>query len=261
MPQDTSFAIDRRSPPRLPGRDRLLVLAGLAVLTTLSWIYLLSLGAAMDAPGMSAMQMEMQPWGVREIALAFLMWSIMMVAMMLPSAAPMILLYSAVQRRWRSRPFLFIALFVCAYIVVWTLFSAVATALQGMLTSLRLLVMDRLTSEVLGGGLLIAAGLYQWTGLKQRCLEHCQSPVAFVTHHWRPGLGGAWRMGLAHGLYCLGCCWVLMALLFVFGVMNLLWVALLAVLVLLEKVLPAGPWAARVIGVALVIWGGVLMFA
>jgi len=170
------------------------------------------------------------------------MWTIMMVAMMLPPAAPMILLYARVaQGSGRERTLPPTLVFVGAYVAVWTGFSALAAATQWWLSTIGL-VSDamRFSDRTPGGVLLVAAGLYQLTPLKRLCLANCRTPLSFLTLHWRPGLGGALRMGLRHGAYCVGCCWFVMALLFVGGVMNLAWVVAIAAFVLAEKVLPFG---------------------
>jgi len=242
-------------------RDRFVVAVGLAAITALAWIYLLYLAAGMDdmPGGMQALAMPaLQPWGVVDFVLRFVMWAVMMVAMMTPSAAPMILLHAAILRKssTQTSPAAATSAFVTGYLVVWAGFSAFATLLQwGFEQAALLSPMMVSTSPLLGGALLIAAGVYQMTPLKQACLLHCRSPVHFLTNHWRKGTGGAFRMGLDHGLYCLGCCWVLMALLFVGGVMNLLWVAALAGFVLLEKIVPRGALVGRIAGGAMILGG------
>jgi len=188
----------------------------------------------------------------------FVMWAVMMAAMMTPSAAPMILLYAAITRKTRAegRPVAHSGAFASGYLATWTAFSALATVLQWGLEQAALLSpMMAGTSPYLGGVILIAAGTYQMTPLKHACLKHCRSPVHFLVGHWRKGAGGAFRMGLNHGFYCVGCCWVLMALLFVGGVMNLLWIAALAGFVLLEKIVPHGVLVGRVAGGLLIIAG------
>lgn len=208
--------------------------------------------AAIDMPGMDMPGMAMQrPWSWLDAWLMFLMWAVMMVAMMLPSASPMILLYQRIAHQRMTRPRLAVSLFAGGYLLVWAAFSALATFCQWALREFGL-VDDMMVSSstALSGGLLIAAGAYQLSPWKQSCLKHCQTPFAFVMRHWRSGRGGAVVMGLHHGAYCLGCCWLVMALLFVGGVMNLLWIALLATIVLLEKLLP-GIWLARTLGVVL----------
>lgn len=235
-------------------RDRLLVAAGLASITGLAWLYLLNL-----APGMENMAMPaLRPWTATDFALTFVMWAVMMVAMMTPSAAPMILLHAAIIRKRPepARPAQATAAFTAGYIAVWIGFSALATTLQWGLEQAALLSpMMASTSPYLGGALLIGAGAYQVTPLKHACLQHCRSPVQFLTSHWRRDTGGAFRIGLAHGLYCLGCCWALMALLFVGGVMNLLWIAAIALFVLAEKMVPHGILLSRATGGLLAVSG------
>jgi predicted metal-binding membrane protein len=203
----------------------------------------------------------LRPWGITEFALTFLMWSVMMVGMMLPTAMPMTLIYMSVVRKAKEdgavvAPTL---VFIAGYLGVWGLFSVVATGAQWALESAALLSpMMVSTSPVLGAGLLVLAGAYQLTPAKHACLSHCHSPVHFIAHHWRPGTLGALRMGASHGLYCLGCCWALMLLLFVGGVMNLLWIAAIAFFVLAEKLLPYGRVPSWVAGAAMMGAGVVL---
>lgn len=202
--------------------------------------------------------MDMQPG----LPFLFLMWWIMMVAMMLPGAAPMILLFATVSGRQREhgKPYVPTAVFASTYLAVWGVFGLVAAALQWWLESRLDPVMTRGTSSAwLAGGLLLGAGLYQLTPFKDACLRQCRSPMQFVIGRWRPGLRGALLMGAEHGAYCVGCCWLLMGLLFVGGVMNLYWVIGLAVYVLLEKVLPAAPWLGRTLGIVLAAAGGWLL--
>jgi len=249
----------------LARRDRLMVAAGLVAITGLAWIYLVYLAA-----GMGGMQGAMQtaampalrPWGAGDAVLMFAMWVVMMVAMMTPSAAPMILLHAAILRKSDSHasPAAATAAFAAGYLVVWAGFSAIATALQWGLEQAALLSPTMVsTSPVLGGALLAAAGLYQMTNLKEVCLQHCRSPIHFLSLHWRKGTLGALRMGLDHGVFCLGCCWVLMALLFVGGVMNLLWIAALAAFILIEKIAPRGVQIGRIAG-GLMILGSFALF-
>jgi predicted metal-binding membrane protein len=169
----------------------------------------------------------------------------------------MVLLFATVSRKQREagHPHVPTAVFLSGYLVVWGLFSAAATGAQWGLEAAGFSPMTAGTGGSLGGAVLIAAGLYQVTPLKQACLRHCRGPIAFLTRHWRPGRAGAWRMGLEHGSYCLGCCWVLMALLFVGGIMNVLWIGGLALYVLFEKTVPAGHWLAYAAGAALIAWG------
>ncbi len=259
--------------PLILRRDRLPALVGLIGVTALAWLYLIWMAAAMGGmaagdvtgtgemadmagmgamPGMAGMAMpELRAWSAADFVLMFLMWSVMMVGMMLPGAAPMILLYDRVRERQQARgaSLAGTAVFALGYLVAWALFSLAAVLAQWALEQAALLSpMTVSASPWLGGGLLVAAGLYQWTPLKHACLVHCRSPLAFLAHHWRLGRAGALRMGLRHGLFCVGCCWALMALLFVFGIMNLLWIAALATFVLLEKVLPRGDLVGRASG-------------
>ncbi len=188
----------------------------------------------------------------------------MMAAMMLPSAAPMILLYATIARRRSERGESATAagVFAFGYLAVWSVFSLAATALQHELEKAALLSpMMEATSITLAGAVLIAAGLYQWTPLKQACLRYCRSPLDFLLAYWRPGAPGAFLMGLRHGAVCLGCCWLLMLLLFAGGVMNLAWIAGIAVFVLVEKLSPAGHWIGRAAGALLVAWGGATLLA
>jgi predicted metal-binding membrane protein len=204
----------------------------------------------------------MMPWSVTDFAFMFVMWAVMMFAMMLPSVTPTVMVYERVRTRRAEagRPFAPTAGFVGGYLLAWAGFSLAATVLnwrlhqEGVLSS-----MMGSVGPVFGGAMLIVAGIFQWTPLKEACLEHCRSPMGFLTTYWREGVVGAMRMGLQHGAFCLGCCWMLMALLFVLGVMNLSWVAVLTIVVLAEKVLPYGPHLSRALGVALVAWGVGLM--
>jgi predicted metal-binding membrane protein len=230
----------------LPRRERAVILAALATITALSWLYLVS----MASMAMGAVMM-------------FLMWWVMMIGMMLPSALPMTLTFATVNRRRRElgTPYVPTAVFVAGYLLAWGAFSLAATAAQSALEHAALMTpMMRLSSPLLGGLLFIAAGLYQLTPLKHACLRRCRSPLAFVLERWRDGTAGALRMGVEHGGYCLGCCALLMALLFVGGLMNLLWVAAIAAWVLLEKALPAGELMARGAG-GLAVAFGVWMMA
>jgi predicted metal-binding membrane protein len=201
-----------------------------------------------------------QPWTATEFALRLAMWAVMMVAMMVPTAAPMTLLYAAVARKAAARhnPLPSTFIFVAGYIAMWAIFSVVATIAQHALDQAALLSPLMVsTSPGLGAALLIAAGVYQLTPLKNACLRNCRAPAHFLSRHWRAGSLGAFRMGLRLGTYCVGCCWILMALLFVGGVMNLLWIAAIAVFVLLEKSSPFGDVSGRFAGVAMMLVGAV----
>jgi len=207
---------------------------------------------------MDTMTMVQMPWSGLTFFLMFVMWSVMMVGMMVPSAAPMILLYARVQRKKLAEqaPAKRIAAFTAGYLLVWTAFSLVATSLQWALSELRLLSpMMESSNQYLAVAILFGAGIYQLTPLKQACLKQCQSPLGFLTSHWQDGISGALRMGIGHGIFCVGCCWLLMALLFVGGVMNLIWVAIIAVFVLLEKVMPRGDLVGKAGGGLLIGFG------
>ena len=244
-------------------RDRKVVVGALLAVIALCWLWVaLGVGMEMSAVEMTRMSrdMVMTPavWTPAYAALMFAMWWVMMVAMMLPSAAPILLIFARISRREREakRPWVPTGIFATGYLAVWAGFSAVATALQwGLEGSGLLSAMMVTTTASLGAALLVAAGLWQLAPIKQACLRQCRSPVAFLTNHWRDGSGGAFRMGLVHGAYCVGCCWFLMTLLFFGGVMNLWWIGGLAAYVLMEKVLPMGHWLGYAVGVGLVAWG------
>lgn len=236
-------------------RDRAVVLSGLVGISILAWAYMLRM-----AQGMAQMDMampRMQVWGVADLVMLFAMWAVMMVAMMVPSAAPVILTVAAIDRRRSEKPPLTrTGLFLAGYLVVWSGFSVAATAAQwGLHAAALLSPMMVSTSPLLGGALLLAAGVFQWTPLKRACLMHCRSPLDFLMAHWRTGSRGAFLMGVKHGSYCVGCCWGLMLLLFVAGVMNLLWVAAVTAFILAEKALPRGDLVGRIAGGALMLAG------
>ena len=240
-------------------RDRLVVAGGLALLAALSWGYIIHMSRTMS-PGMPAgmaMPMPGAPTGP-ELLWLVPMWIVMMVAMMIPSAAPMILLFAGVarQRQVRHVPTASAAVFTLGYLLVWALYATIAAVAQWQLHRLALLSPAMAAaSPILGGGLLLLAGIYQWLPTKGACLSHCRSTLGFLSDHWREGSWGALRMGVEHGTYCVGCCWALMALLFVAGVMNLLWVMTIAVFVLVEKLLPRGRLIGRAAGLLLIGWG------
>jgi predicted metal-binding membrane protein len=186
------------------------------------------------------------------------MWWIMMIAMMLPSAAPILLLFARINRNKKTgdRPYVPTGIFATGYLAAWGGFSALAVGLQWGLEQLGLLSPTMATTNYwLGSGILLAAGMWQLTPIKRICLRHCRSPISFFAVSWHPGWQGAFRMGLEHGSYCLGCCWFLMGLLFFGGIMNPFWIAGLAVFILLEKTLPMGSWIGRVVGLSVAAWG------
>jgi len=236
------------------------VLVGLAGVTGLSWLTLVAMARGMES-GPTAM-LELRPWTPAHFGMMFAMWAVMMVGMMLPSATPATLVYTAVARKAarEGAPVAPVSAFVLGYLFMWTLFSAGATVAQwGLERAALLSPMLVSNSAVLGGALLVAAGGYQLTPFKDACLEHCRSPAHFIAQHWRPGTAGALRMGTEHGAYCLGCCWVLMGLLFFGGVMNLLWIAAITFFVLLEKVLPFGVGGGRWAGFAMIAAGALVL--
>ncbi len=252
-------------------RDRWVVIAGLTAITLLAWVYIMA-GAGMGMsvwemttatlfPHRTSMEMQPQVWSLMRWLVIVLMWWVMMIAMMTPSVAPVILLYARAARRAKANSQLVQAVapatFAGGYLLAWLGFSAAATAVQwgleqsGAVCSMMMSSM----SAFLSAAILIFAGLYQLSPLKHHCLGSCRAPAQFLSRHWRPGAAGALHMGLEHGLLCIGCCWVLMALLFVGGVMNVIWIAILSLFVLLEKLAPHGPWLARATGIALLAWG------
>ena len=236
-------------------RDGLIVVSVLALVVLSCCAYLLS--------GVGSGPYPQPVWSPSYGGLMFSMWWLMMIAMMLPSATPMILLHARLSRRGTGAgvrapaqtPLVASVIFTFSYLVVWGGFSGFATGGQWLLGRAGLLSeMMVVTNPYLGAGLLLAAGIWQLTPLKNVCLRHCRSPLHFLSTQWRPGNGGALRMGLHHGIYCLGCCWFLMALLFFGGVMNLVWIIGLALFVLCEKMVPAGVQFARLTGLVLVCW-------
>ena len=245
-------------------RDRAVVIAGIVAVAALAWAYMIYLVQSNDGMDMGMAMVQLQSWSATDFGLTFLMWAVMMTGMMVPSAAPMILLFATVNRKRREQqgPFVSTGIFLSGYVLVWSGFAVAATLGNWGLhvNSLLSSMMGESTSAYLGGALLITAGAFQWSNLKYVCLNHCRSPISFLMNEWREGSKGALSMGIRHGTYCLGCCWLLMGLLFVLGVMNLLWIAALAGFVLLEKVVPAGQMVSRATGLVLLGWG-VLMIA
>ena len=238
-------------------RDRMVVVAGLAALTVLAWLYIIQLSRMMSPHPVMAMPM-LADMAVPELGYLIPMWIVMMVAMMVPSASPTILLFANVARARKARgiPTASAGVFTVGYLVVWTVYATVAATLQSELHHRALLSSNMASaSPWLGGGLLIVAGIYQWLPIKGTCLSHCRSRFGIFSHQWREGTGGALIMGMRHGSYCVGCCWALMTLLFVAGVMNLLWVAAIAILVLAEKLGPGGRPLGRLTGALLMVWG------
>ena len=264
--------------PALLPRERLVLFAALALLTLLAWVYLFRISAHMAAPGMAMPGMggrattaamtaatpARAAWSAADFALAWIMWAVMMVGMMTPSAAPMLLTHALVARdaARRGRRFASTAWFGAGYLLAWAGFSLFAAAAQGGFQRAGWLTpMLAPARPALAALVLIAAGVYQFSSLKAACLSHCRAPMQFLQHHggFRAGAAGSLALGVRHGLYCVGCCWALMALLFAVGVMNLIWVAAIAAFVLIEKASPAGPTLARLGGLACAAWGLALL--
>jgi len=254
-------------------RDRAIVVICLAGLTVLAWIYVLRLSAGMDMGGMDmtgyrmiltgfemAMAPAQQPWTLSDFVLMVTMWTVMMIGMMTPSATPMILIYARTGRMAAAsaKPFAATGWFVAGYLGLWFGFAVGATMSQWMLERFALLDPAMTSaSNLLGGAVLITTGLYQWAPLKHACLSQCQSPLLFIQRlgGFRSDALGALKIGAKHGVYCLGCCWALMALLFVGGVMNVLWIAALSIFALAEKIIPAGLMVSQIAGIGLIVAG------
>lgn len=248
---------------RLLRRDRQVVVGGLAFIILIAWVYLYSLSLQMAGMDMAIHEsMTQSPWSLLDAWLMLAMWVVMMVAMMLPSATPMILLYARVAGRnfKASHSIAHSAAFLGGYVMVWVGFSFAATVLQFGLESLDLLSAAMASnSKLFTGMLLLAVAVYQWMPVKESCLNRCRSPVLFLSTHWQPGANGAFLMGLLHGSYCLGCCWVLMLLLFAGGVMNLLCIAAISIFVLAEKILPRGRELGKAAALLLAVLGTVVI--
>lgn len=246
-------------------RDRTVAIAALLALAALAWAATAHTARTMTGSvvmpsdiGRAMAMPTSDPWGPAQLLSLFVMWLVMMIAMMLPATAPIVILFLGVQRRRHASrlPAGPTAAFLGGYLLTWAGFSLVAAIGQAGLRSAALVSAGAMrATPVVAGVLLLAAGLFQWTPAKRACLHHCRSPFHFFSTEWREGTAGALLMGLRHGAWCVGCCWLLMALLFVAGVMNLAWVAALAVLVLLEKSAPGGPALGKGIGVVLAGWG------
>lgn len=243
-------------------RDRTLVLGAMVALAALSWAYTVYLGLQQESlTGAIAMPTIIQ-WSTADVVFMLVMWAVMMFAMMLPSVTPTVMIFGRVRekREAAGRPFAPTGAFVAGYLLVWVGVSLLATTVNWWLhTGGSMSSMMGRAAPLTGGVLLIAAGAYQWTPLKNACLDHCRSPMSFLMLNWREGTSGAILMGLHHGLYCLGCCCLLMLLLFVLGVMNLPWVAMLTIVVLAEKILPYGEILSRGVGLLLGAWGAWLI--
>lgn len=224
--------------------------ASVFLLLALSWYYMVYLMTMNMAP--------VESWSYYDIFALFVMWSIMMVGMMLPSALPVLMLVQRTnqQRKRRETPYTKIIYFLLGYFIAWVTYCVLITAIQWWLHELAILSpMMSSQSTYFNGVLLIAAGLYQLSSFKERCLRVCRSPLSIITSHWQEGQWGAISMGFKHGQYCLGCCWILMALLFVVGVMNLHWIVVFTLWILVEKLMPYGVILGKVLGGLLIITG------
>ena len=248
----------------------LFIFFGIVILMLLSWLYVFYLSSAMASRTMESNAQDilmptMEKWNLNVILTTFAMWSVMMSAMMLPSAMPMILVFSTVNRKRHSLGNQFVPtwIFLSGYIIVWVIFSLAITLIQFSLHNFALLSPEmKIINPALSGIILISAGIYQFTRVKEACLKNCQTPLGFMMNYWREGKAGAFVMGLHHGLYCVGCCWVLMILLFILGVMNILWVFLIAIFVFIEKVIQRKYIFSYTAGALLIVWGlGVIVIA
>jgi len=259
-------------------KPRAVVFGAMLAITLLAWAWLLYLSATMHAspmPGASTMDMggmdmagmdmasmapALEPWTLAHGLFLFAMWAVMMVGMMTPSVAPMVLIYQrvALTANRGGHNFASVSWFFSGYLAAWVVFAALATLAQWGLESATLLSpMMKSSSDRFGGALLLVAGIYQWLPLKDACLSRCRAPLVFVQQHggFQESFEGSLRLGFLHGMYCIGCCWALMALLFVGGVMNILWIAALMILVLLEKIVPRAQWLTRIVGIAFCVSG------
>ena len=256
-------------------RDRAIVVAALAVITILAWAYTIWLGNNMNMGGMAVtgghemgvmLAPAFKPWTPADFLVMFVMWTVMMIGMMVPSAAPMILIYARVGRQaaTHGKPLAATGFFASGYLLAWTAFSLGATIGQWLLERAALLTpMMATANDILGALVLIAAGLFQWTPAKKACLKHCQAPLSFIQRYggFRRDPWESLAVGFRSGAFCIGCCWALMALLFVGGVMNIIWIAGLTIFVLLEKIVPAGQLISRASGAGLTAWGLWLLIA
>ena len=244
--------------------DRKIVTGGLFFVAAIGWAYMFYMAWAME--NMHLVDMWMPPlggmriWTAWDLLMLFIMWFTMMIAMMTPTATPMVIIFTTVNRhkKLKKQSYSPTFIFLAGYLFAWGVFSLIAAAIQWPLHGSDLLnPMMNSRSYLLSGGILIAAGIYQWTPMKDACLHQCRTPLGFLMAAWQNGHWGAFKMGMHHGIFCIGCCWALMAVLFAVGVMNILWVILITVFVLLEKVLPYSPKRMRTItGLALIAWGG-----
>jgi predicted metal-binding membrane protein len=262
--------------------ERLAIVGGLAIVSTLAWVYTIRMAHSMGGSGhcvpaaaghgghhlygshtiQSAVMPYLAQWGLAEIWMTYVMWGVMMAAMMLPTAIPMALAFAQVNRQNGRRGTLVpVGAFAAGYLGAWALYCVGATAVQwGLLRAALLSPVSLASGPVLGGVVLIAAGIFQWSSWKDACMQKCRNPLGFLLTHWRPGHLGAFKLGSRYGLHCVGCCWLLMLICFALGVMNLVWMALLTLFMLVEKIAPAGRVISRAAGALLVLWGGWMVF-
>ena len=258
--------------------ERLWIIGGLVVVSALCWAYTIRGMASMHPAeavaehgahhmaGHEAIRSAVMPhlsvWGVAEIWMTLVMWTVMMAAMMLPTAIPMVLAFAAINRQGDRGVLVPVGAFTAGYLAAWALYCVGATAVQWGLHSAALLSPATLaTGPVLGGLLLILAGVFQWTPWKDACMEKCRNPFGFILTHWQAGRLGALKLGSRYGMYCVGCCWILMLLCFSLGVMNLVWMAMLTIFMMVEKIASAGRLFSRTAGLVLAAWGGWLLFS
>ena len=248
----------------LSSKDKKIVLTGLFLVSAVGWLYMFYMAWAMK--NMHLVDMWMPPrggtraWTTFDFFMLFLMWFTMMIAMMTPTVVPMVMMFTTVNKskKLKQQPYAPTSIFLLGYLLAWALFSVVVSLIQWPLHQSGLLnpMMDS-RSYLLSGGILVLAGLYQFTPLKDVCLNQCRTPLGFIMTAWKEGNFGALKMGFQHGIFCVGCCWALMLILFAVGVMNMLWVILITISVLLEKVLPVSTKTMRALtGFGLLIWGG-----
>jgi predicted metal-binding membrane protein len=242
--------------------ERGIILLAMVILSILAWWYTIYLAHTMNCCAFALKAGGF--WSAQQFGLMFVMWVVMMVAMMVPTIVPMVLVFAMVNRKRheQAKPYVPTSFFILGYLIVWIIFSLLATFMQEWLQARALLSMHMvLNHPMINGSILILAGIFQWTPLKNKCLTHCRSPFDFIMTDWRQGAGGAIMMGLRHGTFCLGCCWLLMLLLFVGGVMNIAWIVFLTVFVLGEKVFPYGHWISRGAGAIFFVWGLVILLS
>jgi predicted metal-binding membrane protein len=239
-------------------KEQLIALSCLGVIILISWAYMFHMAWVMSKTETEITLACLMRWGPEDILHSFMMWAIMMVAMMFPSATPMILMFTTVnqQQGETQRTLIPTGLFVLGYFAIWTAYSGLAAMSQWSLHISALLSHNLvITNPLIGGVLLVAAGVFQWTPFRDACMSKCRSPLGFLMAEWREGRLGALIMGLKHGLNCVGCCWLLMLLSFVLGIMNMLWMAIVTVFMVVEKASPQNQWVSRTTGLVLVAWG------